>query len=335
MKKKILSLLLALVMFVSVPASVTASALTLPDFGELVSAMAADTKNAVDSICPLTKLSFDLLGKMGPYLRSVVFTEDNMQTMQELSEKLMAKVMTKIQTSAENTKNDIRSALESLFKKPEHPSEPTSPTEPTTPTEPVTPTDPTTPTEPTQPTEPEVPDDEDPDFEITAGDLSELLKKYIFVRIDDSPEIARIIATNSRITYHTIEGDNGTLYISINIEDNPEIFNYAVFRQVVENLYARQGEELMTDKYGRVDYVMSYEHIAGELAMHMLLFAAVSEVMHVTDSKDKRLIDLYQSCAVADLNIDEARVPFEMIEIFGILLLNFVRFNTYRLLNLI
>lgn len=336
MKKKILALILSLVMCVSVPAAVTASALTLPDMGDLISAVAQDTENAVDSFLPLTKLSFALMGKMGPYLKNVVFTEDNIETVQDLSAKLMAKVMTKIQSSVDSSIKNMKDTISSMFEKPTQPAEPT--TKPVTPTEPTNPTDPTSPTEPTEPTtEPTtLPDeDEEPGFEIKAGDLSELLSKYIFVRYDDSPEIARIIAGNSNISYHKINGDDGTLYISINIEENPEIFNYAVFRQVVEVLYARQGEELLTDKYGKIDYVMSYEHIAGELAMHMLLFAAVSEVMHITKSKDKRLVDLYRSCAVADLNIDEARVPTEAISIFGILLLNFVRFNTYKLLGII
>lgn len=337
MKKKILALILSLVMCFSVPATVTASALTLPDMGDLISAVSTDTKNAVGAFLPLAKLSFALMGKMGPYLKNVVFTEDNMETVQDLSEKLMAKVMTKIQSSVDGTINNIKDSIASIFEKPMQPAEPT--TKPVTPTEP---TDPTTPTQPTEPTtEPttelttEPDDDEVPGFEVKAGDLSEILSKYIFVKFDDSPEIARIIASDSAITYHTINGDDGTLYISINIEENPQIFNYAVFRQVVEDLYARQGEELLTDKYGKIDYAMSYEHIAGELAMHMLLFAAVSEVMHVTKSRDKRLVDLYKSCAVADLNIDEARIPTEAISILGILLINFVRFNTYKLLGII
>lgn len=335
MKKKILAFVLAIVMCFSVPATVTASALTLPDMGDLVSAVAQDAKNAAQGFVPLAKFSFALMGKMGPYLRNVVFTEDNVSSAMELSEKLMAKVMTGIQSSVESSIKDIRSSIASIFTKPEKPTEPpTQPEKPTDPTEPTTPTEPTEPTIPTEPTE-KPDDDEEPDFEIKAGDLSDILKQYIFVRFDDSSDIARIIATNSSITYHTVNGDDGTLYISINIEENPQIFNYAVFRQVVEDLYARQGEEMLTDKYGRIDYVMSYEHMAGELAMHMLLFAAVSEVMHVTKSKDKRLVDLYRSCAVADLNIDEARVPTEALSIVGILLVNFVRFNTYKLLGLI
>lgn len=331
MKKKLLALILSLVMCFSVPAAITASALTLPDMGDLISAVSTDTKNAAGAFLPLAKLSFALMEKMGPYLKNVVFTEDNMETVQELSEKLMAKVMTKIQSSVDGTINDIKDSISSIFEKPTQPAEPT--------TKPVTPTDPTQPTEPT--TEPSTEpttkpdDDEVPGFEVKAGDLSELLSKYIFVKFDDSPEIARIIASDSAITYHTINGDDGTLYISINIEENPQIFNYAVFRQVVEDLYARQEEELLTDKYGRIDYVMSYEHIAGELAMHMLLFAAVSEVMHISNSRDRRLVNLYKSCAVADLNIDEARIPTEAISILGILLINFVRFNTYKLLGII
>ena len=172
-------------------------------------------------------------------------------------------------------------------------------------------------------------------FEITAADLSELLKKYVFVKLDDAPEIARMIADGSIMSYHTIEDDKGTLYISVNIEDNPEIFNYAVFRQVVEDLYARQDEALITNQYGKIDYVMSYEHIAGELAMHMLVFAAVNEIMHITRSRDIRLVELYKTCAVADLNIDEARVPSGMIELFGRLVMSTIRFTFYKILGLI
>ena len=61
---------------------------------------------------------------------------------------------------------------------------------------------------------------------------------------------------------------------------------------------------------------MKYTQIAGELSLHMIIYA-------VTDAVDGDewtgfINDLYKRSSIADLNVDEDRVPRQLIEFFGI-----------------
>ena len=261
---------------------------------------AANNTTAGGAFPSLKKFSEGLLEMMQPYLKNIVLAGESKEQLLASGEALMAEYMSGLLSADDTEETD---GIIAASNKPLQYAAPAALTE----------------------------DAEGASFEIKAGSLSELLGKYVFVKLDNDAALAALIAENSDMTYHTINGSDGTLYISVNIENNPEIFNSVVFRQVVEALYARQGEEMLTDRYGKIDYVMSYEHIAGELAMHMLVFAAVNEIMHLTNTKDERLVNLYHSSAIADLNIDEDRVPAGFISAFGTLVINFVKFSAFIL----
>jgi hypothetical protein len=186
--------------------------------------------------------------------------------------------------------------------------------------------------DPTEPTEPEEP--EEPAEKITFADMAEVMKKYVFIRVDNPEEVAELIAESCEFTYTTVEDGDGTVYIRVDIEKNPQIFNYAVFRNLVEDLYAQQGEEMLKNEDGSVDYLMSYEHIAGELALHALLYAASDELLRV-GVESGRLLSLYKSAARADLNVDEARIPAEAIAIVGVILMNMMSYHLLTALGLI
>lgn len=165
------------------------------------------------------------------------------------------------------------------------------------------------------------------------GELSRLIRKYMFIKIDDPAEAAALIAETTEFDYVLVEDGKGALYMRVDIEDNPQIFNYDVFRSLVEQLYARQNEELKKDEYGNVDYVMSYEHIAGELALHAIAFAATNLILDVTNTQDEKILSLYKSASQADLNPDEARVPTGLIRFVGMLIINVFTFNFLKLFS--
>ena len=164
----------------------------------------------------------------------------------------------------------------------------------------------------------------------TVDELSRLIRKYLFIRIDDPADAAALIAETTEFSYALVNGSDGTLYMRVDIENNPQIFNYDVFRALVEQLYEKQGEEMQKDEYGKIDYVMSYEHIAGELALHAVAFAALNEILRVTGSRDERLLQLYASASQADLNVDEARVPSGFIKLVGALIINVFKYNVLK-----
>ena len=167
----------------------------------------------------------------------------------------------------------------------------------------------------------------------TVAELETLIRKYLFIKVDDPAAAAALIADTCEFSYHLVNGSDGTLYLRVDVENNPEIFNYDVFRSLVEQLYEKQGEEMQKDSYGKIDYVMSYEHIAGELALHAIVFAVINHIFSLSDSRDERLVKLYNEAAQADLNPDESRIPAGIIRLLGFLIIHVFQYNVLKVFS--
>ena len=160
---------------------------------------------------------------------------------------------------------------------------------------------------------------------------SESYAKYLFIPVEDASEVASIIAESCEFTYSVVSDGKGTVYIKVNVEENPEIFNFAVFHDLVDQLYAGQQEEMVKNDDGSTDYLMSYEHIAAELALHMLVYAATSEIIKLSGSGSDTILSLYNSAKLAELNYDESRFPSKWIAALGRLIVTLFRFDIYRI----
>lgn len=167
----------------------------------------------------------------------------------------------------------------------------------------------------------------------TIAELKKILTNYIFVKVDDIDSTTRELLEGDGIKYYVVELEDGTrtVYVAVDIESHPEVFNYTVFRNVVEAIYEQQGKSLLKSADGEVDYLMSYEHIAGELALHAIIYAITNELIEVTGTTNSTILKIYESAARADLNIDEARVPSALISIFGVLLVDMFAFRLLKL----
>lgn len=194
------------------------------------------------------------------------------------------------------------------------------------------------PDDPDDPDVPDVPDEpSEPSqgaIDMTVAELKKILQTYIFVEVDDVD--ASVLATLSGVKYYPVTLENGekTVYVAVDIENNPDIFNYDVFKKTVEQLYEKQGEALITDEDGNTDYLMSYEHIAGELAFHAIVYAAANELISVTGTKNETIISLYNSAAIADLNVDESRLPWQVFSILGIIIMELFSLKVFSLLKI-
>ena len=60
---------------------------------------------------------------------------------------------------------------------------------------------------------------------------------------------------------------------------------------------------------------LSYNHIAGELALHMIIYSLTDAVGG--NNWTGLIKDLYDRSAVSDLNVDENRIPTFLIEFLG------------------
>lgn len=243
-------------------------------------------------------LAESLLQSVQPYFMNVVLTTDNTDEAVDISSKIMAELTDKIVNSSQYGSSQI----------PNISAESAEYEEQTATTE---------------------------GKELLVKDLQGSIQSNIFVKAEDVDAATMKILESSEFTYELVTDTQGTVYISVDIENNPEIFDLAVFRNVVDALYAAQGEELLKNNSGETDYAMSYEHIAGELALHAILYAITSEMIEVTGTKNEVIVKLYNQAAIADLNYNESRISPEFISFIGVLVVNILQFNLYRVMGIL
>ena len=151
---------------------------------------------------------------------------------------------------------------------------------------------------------------------VAAKDLAKSFANYIFVNPNKVEGLSDDIANDADYTITTMENGKKTVYISVDLREHPEIANLDVFRAAVKKLDAKQNETAAGEA-GDYD-LMSYQHIAGELALHVIIAAAMSAM-----GKDESDSTLHSSM-VADLNKDESRFPSQLIEILGKFLMDYI-----------
>lgn len=167
--------------------------------------------------------------------------------------------------------------------------------------------------------------DEIADKADTPKEISGLLSGYLFIEKEKAEEVAADIVANVKYTVKVIDGGVQTVYCSIDFEKFPEIFDLRVYRSAIKKLqdkcseFAKEnGIDIEADSFKP----MSYSHIAGELALHIIL-ARLS-----VDTADWNPVSqwIYEHSSIADLNVDEARFPVALIEAMGDIFVNLIDF---------
>ena len=161
--------------------------------------------------------------------------------------------------------------------------------------------------------------------------LSDLLGRYVFARLENPADLAELIADGAVYDYRVLNDGKGTVIVRVNLREHPELLNAEVFQALIGRLYDRQNEEMLKNGDESVDYRMSYEHIAGELALHALVWAASDEALRLTGATDGKLMEIYRAAVIADLDYGESRLPSDVIVFFGKLIIFTLRFNLLRL----
>ena len=121
---------------------------------------------------------------------------------------------------------------------------------------------------------------------------------------------AEEIASGAVFTPVTLEDGRKTVYISISVEDNTELTKIPVCCEV-----SRQLAKAQTDYADESFTLMSERRIVGELALHAIVYV-------MTDSfgganADSPFHSYYESARIAELNIDESRIPSSTLEAVG------------------
>lgn len=139
---------------------------------------------------------------------------------------------------------------------------------------------------------------------------------YYFISSAQADEIAREIAADAVLRETQLADGRRTVNISVDFEQgrNLALLNNRVLRRTAkelveaQNAAVREGEE-----YALMDKI----HIVGETELHLIGYQAAKGLGGASDSSP--LNGIYNSCRVADLNVDEARMG-GFIRLFGVLL---------------
>ncbi len=175
------------------------------------------------------------------------------------------------------------------------------------------PDSPETPENPEKPDEPNVPGITDVLKSMTIEEMVNFFKKYFVINVEDIDATSSEIAEISEYKYVTEEDGKTTVYIVVDLEKHPELLNRDLLMETTKKLYEKQNEEF--DE--KADILMSYEHIAGELAMHAILYAVTNEYLEISGATEGTIYNLWVRAKMVDLNYDEDRVPPEFIQILG------------------
>ena len=150
--------------------------------------------------------------------------------------------------------------------------------------------------------------------------LAKSMSNYAVVAAEDVKDVdavAQAIADGSAYKIVALENGKKTVYISVDLVANPEIFNEDVFRAAVVKLVDAQNEVISEEDAENLD-LLDYNRFAGELYLHMIIYRVVAPVK---DAQWLPLVaDLYNMSSVADMNIDESRIPPFFIEIIGFII---------------
>ncbi|MBR2414455.1 MAG: hypothetical protein IKB13_08130 [Clostridia bacterium] len=165
---------------------------------------------------------------------------------------------------------------------------------------------------------------------LSIGNFVDFVSKYFFINIEDIPAAADDIIEKAEYSHVLLEDGKETVFIAVNIEEHPELLNRALLMEATEKLY---NEQKVLFPGMAEETLMSYEHIAGELALHAILYAVSNEYLSVTGATEGLIFNLWQKARIANLDITEARIPGEVIQIVGTYIMGVFIIDLYTLFS--
>jgi hypothetical protein len=152
----------------------------------------------------------------------------------------------------------------------------------------------------------------------TPEEIADFFSKFIFVEKSEVEAVSKRIADSCTYRVTTIEGGKKTVYVAVDLRTCKEIFDARVFLNATQKIFDKSKEKAITEgldiKSDSVD-LMSYNHLAGELALHMIITDFTND-MGASD-ENPLLKKWFDMSVVADLNVDEDRLAPAIIELFG------------------
>ncbi len=152
----------------------------------------------------------------------------------------------------------------------------------------------------------------------TPEEIADFFSKLIFVEKSEVEAVSQRIADSCKYRITTIENGKKTIYVAVDLRTCKEIFDARVFLNATQKLYDKCKELAIADgmESNPNNYdLMSYDHLAGELALHMIITDFTND-MGANDG-NVLLKKWFDMSVVAELNVDENRLAPSLIAAFG------------------
>ena len=152
----------------------------------------------------------------------------------------------------------------------------------------------------------------------TPEEVANFFSKFVFVKDSEIEAVSQKIADSCKYTITTVDDGRKTIYVAVDLRKSKEIFDARVFLNATKKVFDKCKEMAIADGMMEGDglyTLMSYNHLAGELALHMILADVTNDL---GASKGNGILkDLFNKSVVSDLNVDEDRLAPALIEFFG------------------
>ncbi len=161
---------------------------------------------------------------------------------------------------------------------------------------------------------------------ITPRLIAKTVSQFVFIEEDRIDEVADKVAGSCEYTVSIRTDKARSVYIAVNLAENPELRDARVFLSAVDKMIKKcdevaleEGVDITGDNYNP----MSYSYLAGELALHMI----IAEVLAFAGagSWNSLLDEFYERIVKANLDIYEERIPAPITEFFGRVIVTVLR----------
>lgn len=152
----------------------------------------------------------------------------------------------------------------------------------------------------------------------TPEEIADFFSKLLFVEKCQVEAVSQKIADSCTYRVTTIENGKKTIYVAVDLRTCKEIFDGRVFLNATKKVLDKctelaiaDGMQANPDNYD----LMSYDHLAGELALHMIITDLTNDMG--ANKGNVLLKKWFDMSVVADLNVDENRLMPALIAAFG------------------
>lgn len=154
--------------------------------------------------------------------------------------------------------------------------------------------------------------------DVTVKELADSVSSLVLVKESDleKSDAASAVADKCSYSVVTLKDGKKTVYIVLDLNECPELFDLEVFHDSViamgdrQNDYVTEGSEFT---------LMDYNRIAGELALHMIVYKAFKPFYNPNGLKF--INSIYEDAEICTIDVTETRAPSSFMSMIGFVLM--------------